>query len=151
MAAVDPLAEVASLDADLETAEFALVRRGLFAAASLVLALIGASLLVGLLEQLRDRRRVLAALVAVGARRSTLSWSVLIQTAIPVTLGVGLATAAGVGLGALLLAIVSEPFHLDVGAVAGMAGAGAGVVLVVTVFYLPALWRLTRPDGLRTE
>jgi hypothetical protein len=151
VAAVDPLAAVHTLDNDLETGEFALVRRALFAAASLVLALIGASLLIGLLEQLRDRRRLLASLVAVGARRSTLSWSVLIQTAIPVTLGVGLATAAGIGMGALLLGSVSEPFSLDVGAVAAMAGAGAGVVLLVTALSLPALWRLMRAEGLRTE
>jgi hypothetical protein len=149
--AVDPQAAVLSLDEDLQSAEFALVRRGLFAAASVVLVLIGASLLIGLLEQLRDRRRLLAALVAVGARRSTLSWSVLIQTAIPVALGVSLATVAGVGLGAILLGIVSEPFSVDVAAIAAMAGAGAAVVLLVTVLSLPALWRLMRPDGLRTE
>jgi hypothetical protein len=151
VAAVDPRAEVLTLDDDMQPREFAIVRRALFAAASLVLLLIGASLLIGLLEQLRDRRRLLAALVAVGARRSTLSWSVLIQTAIPVGLGVALATVAGVGLGALLLWIVSEPFSLDVLAIAAMAGAGAGVVLLVTVLTLPALWRLMQPEGLRTE
>jgi hypothetical protein len=32
-----------------------------------------------------------------------------------------------------------------------MAGAGAGVVLSVTALSLPPLWRLMRPDGLRTE
>jgi hypothetical protein len=76
---------------------------------------------------------------------------VLIQTAIPVALGVSLATLAGVGLGAILLEIVSEPFSVDVVAIAAMAGAGAGVVLLVTMLTLPALWRLMRPDGLRTE
>jgi hypothetical protein len=151
VAVVDPLAEVQTLDDDVYAPGFAVVRRGLFAAASLVLLLIGASLLVGLLEQLRDRRRLLAALVAVGARRSTLSWSVLIQTAIPVALGVLLSVAAGVGLGAILLAIVGEPVRIDVAAIAVMAGAGAGVVLLVTALSLPALWRLMRPEGLRTE
>lgn len=151
VAAADPLAVVATLDGYPVDPEFAVVRRGLYAAATLVLILVGASLLVGLLEQLRDRRRLLAALVAVGARRRTLSWSVLIQPAIPVALGVTLSIAAGVGLGAILLEIVSEPVHVDLGAIAVMAGAGAGVVVLVTVLTLPALWRLMRPEGLRTE
>jgi hypothetical protein len=151
VAAADPLAIVATLDSDLVNPGFAVVRRGLYAAATLVLLLVGASLLVGLLEQLRDRRRVLAALVAVGAQRRTLSWSVLIQTAIPVALGVALAIATGTGLGAILLQIVSEPVHVDVAVIAAMAAAGAGIVLLVTVLTLPALWRMMRPDGLRTE
>jgi hypothetical protein len=151
VAAVNPLAQVQTLGDYVYAPGFAFVRRALFAAASLVLVLIGASLLVGLLEQLRDRRRLLAALVAVGARRSTLSWSVLIQTAIPVALGVLLSVAAGVGLGAILLVIVSGPVRIDVGAIAVMVGAGTGVVLLVTALSLPALWRLMRPEGLRTE
>jgi hypothetical protein len=32
-----------------------------------------------------------------------------------------------------------------------MSGAGAGVVLAVTLLSLPPLLRLMRPDGLRTE
>lgn len=151
VAGVEPLASVATLDGYLTNPGFAVVRRALYAAATLVLVLIGASLLVGLLEQLRDRRRLLAALLAVGARRSTLSWSVLIQTAIPVALGVALSIAAGVGLGAILLQIVSEPVRVDVAAIGAMGGAGAGVVVLVTVLSLPVLWRLMRPDGLRAE
>jgi len=151
VAGVDPLSAVSTLDGYLENPGFTLIRRALYAAATLVLLLIGASLLVGLLEQLRDRRRLLAALIAVGARRSTLSWSVLIQTAIPVALGVALAVAAGVGLGVILLEIVSEPVRVDVGAIAVLASAGAGLVLLVTMLTLPALWRLMRPEGLRTE
>jgi predicted lysophospholipase L1 biosynthesis ABC-type transport system permease subunit len=151
VAAADPLAMVATLDGSAVEPGFAIVRRGLYAASTLVLILVGASLLVGMLEQLRDRRRLLAALVAVGAQRRTLSWSVLIQTAIPVALGVGLAMVAGVGLGAILLEIVGEPVHVDIAAIGAMAGAGASVVVLVTVLALPALWRLGRPEGLRTE
>jgi hypothetical protein len=32
-----------------------------------------------------------------------------------------------------------------------MIGAGAGLILLVTLVSLPALWRLMGPDGLRTE
>lgn len=32
-----------------------------------------------------------------------------------------------------------------------LAGAGGGLVVAVTLLSLPLLWRLMRPDGLRTE
>ena len=80
-----------------------------------------------------------------------MTWSVLIQTAIPVALGVALSVVAGVGLGEILLRIVSEPVRVDVAAILVMAGASTAVVMLVTTLSLPALWRLMRPEGLRTE
>jgi hypothetical protein len=127
------------------------LQRGLFAGAALTMALIGASLLVTMLEQLRDRRKLLAVLVAFGTRRTALAWSVLWQTAIPMVLGLLLACAGGIGLGAALLALVGRPFHAEWGGVASMSAIGGAVVLVVTLLSLPVLWRLMRPDGLRTE
>jgi len=132
-------------------ASYAQLRRGLFAGAVLTMALIGGSLLVTMLEQLRDRRRLLAVLVAFGTRRSALAWSVLWQTAIPVVLGLLLACVGGVGLGAALLAMVGRRFQADWSVVAAMSATGAGVVFAVTLLSLPPLWRLMRPDGLRTE
>ena len=32
-----------------------------------------------------------------------------------------------------------------------MTGIGGGVILLVTLLSLPPLWRMMRPDGLRTE
>ncbi len=32
-----------------------------------------------------------------------------------------------------------------------MAGAGGALIVLVTLLSLPLLWRLMRPDGLRTE
>jgi ABC-type antimicrobial peptide transport system permease subunit len=127
------------------------VRRGLFIGAVVTLLLIGLSLLVGVLEQLRDRRRLLAVLSAVGARRGTLGWSVLWQTALPVALGLLLAVPSGIGLGWVLLAMVREPLRVNPAAVAGMAGAAGAVVVLVTAASLPALWRIMRAEGLRTE
>jgi len=104
-----------------------------------------------MLEQLRERRRLLAALVAFGTRRRTLGASLLWQTAIPMLLGLGLAVLTGGLLGAVLLRLVQQPVRLDWGAVATMTGLSAGVVLLVTALSLPLLWRLLRPGGLRTE
>ncbi|MEU2429624.1 FtsX-like permease family protein [Streptomyces sp. NPDC007861] len=147
----DPLLTVAQLRSSEQSGRFASIRTGLFVGATCVLLLIGASLLVSQLEQLRERKKLLSALVAFGTRRSTLSLSVLWQTAIPIALGLALSTAVGLGLGAVLLKMADVPVGVDWVPVAAMAGIGAGVVLVVTLLSLPPLWRLMRPEGLRTE
>ncbi|MEV3973677.1 FtsX-like permease family protein [Streptomyces sp. NPDC050698] len=130
---------------------YATIRTGLSVGSACVLALIGASLLVSQLEQLRERRRLLSALVAFGTRRRTLSLSVLWQTAIPIGLGLLLAATVGIALGAVLLRMTNTSVRVDWPSVLSMTGIGAGVVLVVTLLSLPPLLRLMRPDGLRTE
>ncbi len=127
------------------------IRTGLFVGAACVLVLIGASLLVSQLEQLRERRKLLSALVAFGTRRRTLSLSVLWQTAVPIGLGLLLAAAVGVALGVVLLRMTSTPVRMDWTGLLQMTGFGAGVVVVVTLLSLPPLLRMMRPDGLRTE
>jgi ABC-type antimicrobial peptide transport system permease subunit len=96
-----------------------------------VLALIGASLLVSELEQLRERKKLLSTLVAFGTRRRTLSLSVLWQTALPVGLGLALATTVGVTLGSVLLKMTRTPVTMDWASVLTMTGVGAAVVGVV--------------------
>ncbi|MFG2223801.1 FtsX-like permease family protein [Streptomyces sp. NPDC048644] len=127
------------------------VRNGLFAGSVITLLLIGAGLIITTVEQLNERRRMLSSLHAFGTRRASLGWSILWQTAVPVTLGLALALGCGLTLGALLLSIISNGVTVDWAAVAGMAGIGAGVILFVTALSLPPLWRMMRPDGLRTE
>ncbi|WP_246341420.1 ABC transporter permease [Streptomyces physcomitrii] len=150
-ARVDPLANELTLVSENEDRQFAAIRTGLLVGASCVLMLIGASLLISQLEQLRERRKLLSSLVAFGTRRRTLSLSVLWQTALPVALGVVLASAVGITLGAVLLKMVSAPVRVDWTGVASMAGIATAVVLAVTALSMPALLRLMRPEGLRTE
>ncbi|NUR85818.1 MAG: ABC transporter permease [Nonomuraea sp.] len=130
--------------------QYAGIQTGLRAASLATLGLIAASMLVSQLEQLRERRRLLAALVAFGTRRATLACSVLWQTAVPVALGIGLAVAGGLALGALMLRIIGKTIT-DWWLFLPLAGAGAAVILAVTLLSLPALWRQMRSDGLRTE
>ncbi len=150
-ASVDPLAHASTWVATERTTRFDSIRTGLFVGAAAVLFLIGTSLLVSQLEQLRERRKLLSALVAFGTRRRTLSLSVLWQTAIPIGLGLALSALVGTVLGAVLLRMTATPVQVDWGSVAGMTAVGAGVVALVTLLSLPPLLRMMRPDGLRTE
>jgi ABC-type antimicrobial peptide transport system permease subunit len=100
---------------------------------------------------LRERRKLLSSLIAFGTRRRTLCLSVLWQTAIPIGLGLALATALGVTLGTALLKMTDKPVSVDWASVLSMTGTATAVVLLVTVLSLPPLLRLMRPDGLRTE
>ncbi|WP_240968495.1 ABC transporter permease [Streptomyces sp. HNM0575] len=126
------------------------VQRAVMAASIALLLLIGASMTVSTLEQLRERKRQLSVLVAFGTKRSTLGVSVLWQTAVPVVLGIVLAVAFGLGLGWVLLQMLGEA-RADWLVFLPAAGAGAGVIVLVTLISLPFLWRMMRPDGLRTE
>ncbi|PPS86602.1 ABC transporter permease [Streptomyces sp. MH60] len=150
-AGIDPLADAVTWAETERTNRFDAIRTGLFVGAACVLALIGASLLVSQLEQLRERRKLLSALVAFGTRRRTLSLSVLWQTAIPIVLGLALALVVGLTLGTVLLKMTNTPVRVDWTGVLSMTGIGAGVVLAVTLCSLPPLLRLMRPEGLRTE
>lgn len=147
----DPLTRVLVLEGTHIDTTFGVLRRGLFAGATAVLLLIGASMLVNTVEQLRERQRPLAVLAAFGGRRRTLSISVLWQATIPMTFGLLLALVVGTALGEVLLRIVHEPPWFDWAGTAAIVGVGGAVVLLVTALSMPALWRLMRPEGMRTE
>ncbi|MGW2629619.1 FtsX-like permease family protein [Streptomyces chattanoogensis] len=150
-ARIDPtLREYSHLD-NPHDQQLSSVRSGIFIGSAITLLLIGAGLIISTVEQLHERRRLLSVLDAFGTRRTTLSWSVLWGTAIPVVLGLGLALGCGLALGALLLTLIDSAVVVDWPVVAGMTGIGAGVILFVTALSLPPLWRMMRPDGLRTE
>ncbi|MFD7507144.1 FtsX-like permease family protein [Streptomyces sp. NPDC059850] len=149
--AIDPAMDVVQLSGVSQSNEFQTIRNVLYIGATATLLLIGASMIVTTLEQLRDRKRLLSVLVAFGTRRSTLSWSILWQTAIPVVLGLALSVAGGLALGTLLLKMVGEKLAVDWAGLAMMTGIGAGVIVLVTLASLPPLWRMMRPEGLRTE
>ncbi|MFC7481275.1 ABC transporter permease [Luedemannella flava] len=146
-----PASSVAMLKQTEQARRFVSIRRALYAGVVVTLLLIAGSMLVGIVEQLRERRRLLAMLVAVGTRRATLGWSVLWQAIVPVTIGLTLATAFGLALGAVLLRMLNVEFSIDWTVVGLTTGLAAAVVLLITAASLPVLWRLTRPGGLRTE
>ncbi len=147
---MSPEPQVWELESETVSEELLDIEQALLVGATGVMLIIGASMIVSMFEQLRERRRLLSALVAFGTRRGTLAASVLWQTAVPVALGLAVAAVVGTGLGALLMSMVG----LEVGgwlAFLPMAGVGAATIALVTLVSLPLLWRLMRPDGLRTE
>ncbi|WP_413807426.1 FtsX-like permease family protein [Streptomyces sp. OE57] len=150
-AVLSPTIDVMQLTSTAQSDAFTVIRKALFIGATATLLLIGASMIVTTLEQLRDRKRLLSVLVAFGTRRTTLSWSVLWQTAVPVVLGLALSIAGGLALGVTLLKMVGRPLAVDWTGLATMTGIGGGVILLVTLVSLPPLWRMMRPEGLRTE
>ncbi|GAB2915984.1 FtsX-like permease family protein [Streptomyces mayteni] len=141
---------VMELSAERISRQMERIQLGLLIGATGVLLLIGASMVVTTVEQLRERRRLLSALIAVGTRRRTLSASLLWQTAIPVALGLALAVVVGTGLGALLMSMVGLPIG-DWLAFLPIVAVGTGMIALVTLVSLPSLWYLMRPEGLRTE
>ncbi|NML52915.1 ABC transporter permease [Streptomyces sp. R302] len=147
---IDPAAYVRDLKDTERDAAFSSVRTGILVGSTLTMLLVAASLLVSTLEQLRDRKRLLSSLVAFGTRRSTLSWSVLWQTAVPILLGLALAVAGGLALGVVLLRLGGQQVR-DWWSFLPVVGIGLGLIATVTLLSLPPLWRLMRADGLRTE
>ncbi|WP_395363129.1 FtsX-like permease family protein [Streptomyces sp. YH02] len=148
--AIDPTSWIRTLNDTERDAAFSSVRTGILVGSTLTMLLVAASLLVATLEQLRDRKRLLSSLVAFGTRRSTLSWSVLWQTAVPIALGLVLAVAGGLGLGVVLLKMGGQQVQ-DWWVFLPVVGIGLGLIAAVTLLSMPVLWRLMRADGLRTE
>lgn len=149
-ARIDPGMRVATVTSVTRDRQYASVQTGLQLGAAATLLLIAASMLVSQLEQLRERKRLLSVLVAYGTRRVTLGWSVLWQTAVPVVIGLLAAIVGGLGLGAVLTWMIAKTVT-EWWLFLPMAGTGAALILVVTLLSLPPLWRMMRPDGLRTE
>jgi hypothetical protein len=106
-------------------------------------------------DALRERRRGLAALIALGAPVATLRRSVLLQTAVPLLLNIALATGTSIVATVLYLRLDSEDGGTEVPLPwAGwslMAAAAVAAVLVSTAITLPFIRAAARPEALRTE
>ena len=76
---------------------FLTVRNGLLGGALFTLLLAGISMLVLALEQMRERRRPLAALAASGVPTGTIARSLLWQNTVPVVVAVAVAVLTGIG------------------------------------------------------
>lgn len=131
---------------------YALITRALSVGSVLVLLFVAGSLLVAAWEQLRERRRSLAALAANGVGRGVLARSLVWQLAIPVAVAVVVAVPAGLALDWLVLTfVVHRPMTADIPSIALLTATAIAAVLFVTAVTLPALWRTTNLENLREE
>ncbi|MEO3976001.1 FtsX-like permease family protein [Streptomyces sp. CAU 1734] len=149
-ARIGPALSSWSMESSERDRQYASMQTGLRAGMTGTLALIAASMLISQTEQLRDRRRLLSALMAFGTRRSTLAWSLLWQSAVPVVLGTVVAVAGGLTLGSVILRLLEKKVA-DWWLFLPVAGTTAAMILLVTALSLPPLRRMTQPDGLRSE
>lgn len=131
---------------------FRLISYGLLLGTIVAFLLIGCGLFVSAAEQVQERRRPMAVLAAVGARRRTLALSALLQNAIPMAAAMVVATVTGLGLGALVVGVADlERLTFDPIGLVGLLVIAVGAVLVVTALTVPALRRAMHPDGLHSE
>ncbi|MGI5489093.1 FtsX-like permease family protein [Microtetraspora malaysiensis] len=150
-AQVSPMMAVYGIREVKVDSKFSGILRGTLVGTVALLLLIGTSMLATTLDQLRERRALLAALTAFGTKRGTLTRATLWQMAVPVALGLVPAVLAGTALGVALLAMLGFPLHVSLSQLLVTVAAGAGVVALVTLASLPVQLRLMRPDGLRVE
>ncbi|WHT19107.1 ABC transporter permease [Crossiella sp. CA-258035] len=140
-----------------EVAAFDSVRGGVLAGTAVVVLLALLSLVVAAVDQLQERRRQYSVLAASGVPRRTLGWATLWQNAVPTAIGLALAPPVGIGLAVLVLGVITSSgailreLVVNWGDVAMILGAGAALIVLVTLSTLPALRSAVRPSGLRFE
>ena len=119
----------------------------------LVLALLigAASLAVSTADAVHERRRSLAALVAIGTPVRLLRRAVLLQMAAPMLGNVVAALGAAAVASWCYLQAYDEPLGLPWGSWSLAALGAVGAVLVATTATLPLLRAVARPAALRTE
>lgn len=130
---------------------FLTVRNGLLGGALFTLLLAGISMLVLALEQMRERRRPLAALAASGVPTGTIARSLLWQNTVPVVVAVAVAVLTGIGLAELVFRLIDEPFSMDWLSVGMYSAVATVLVLLVTAMIMPTLRSATRLAALRME
>lgn len=130
---------------------FESIKTWIYAGAVVVLSIAALSVLVLAFEQVRERRRALAAVSAGGVGFGTLARSLLWQNAIPFCVGAVLAVGGGIVLAYLVLKIPRVAMTTDWGAIGALTGIAAALVLLVTLLSLPMLRAAVSVKNLRTE
>jgi hypothetical protein len=149
-AEINPLALFTAFVPQHDT--FAEYRAALDLGLTVILLMMGIGLLLDVTARLHDRRRLLGVITAIGARRATVIWSVLLQAVVPLLTGLALAVGTGTAIGAALMRLAEVPVRFSAAAMLTPVGVGSTLVLSTTVaVLLPAVRRVTDTDELRFE
>ncbi|MCX5070355.1 hypothetical protein OOJ91_31385 [Micromonospora lupini] len=149
-AEIDPLALFTAFVPQHD--KYAEFRAALDIGSTAILLMMGIGLLLDVTARLHDRRRLLGVIAAIGARRSTVVWSLLLQAIVPLLAGLILAVGWGTALGAALMRMSEVPIRFAVAAILTPVAAGSTLVLITTIaVLLPAARRITRTEELRFE
>ncbi|MEK8103982.1 FtsX-like permease family protein [Micromonospora sp. M12] len=97
--------------------KYAEFRAALDIGSTAILLMMGIGLLLDVTARLHDRRRLLGVIAAIGARRSTVVWSLLLQAIVPLLAGLILAVGWGTALGAALMRMSEVPIRFGVAAI----------------------------------
>lgn len=130
---------------------YASIRTSLLAGGLFVILVAAVSVLLLAVDQLRERRRALAAISASGVGFGTLARSLLWQNTVPMAVGVLLSIFGGTALAALVMRLTARPMMFDWAGVGLVTGAATVLVLLVTLLSLPALRAAISVRNLRTE
>jgi hypothetical protein len=125
------------------------MRRALATITLFLLMVCAATLLVGLVDWMMERRRALAVLSAVGVGASTLRRSIVTQVGLPLAMALVLGVAGGIAVSVLLYTATEIPVVIPFGNLATFAAATGVVVVAVTALSLPWAAVSRRPEYLR--
>ncbi|GAA1650858.1 FtsX-like permease family protein [Actinoplanes couchii] len=132
--------------------KFAVFRTALNLGATVILLLIGLGLLLDVADRLHDRRRLIGALAAIGASRTTIIVSSAAQAVVPVVAGLFLAVGTGAIVGTVLMRMDDIPISFSPGPLLTPVAGGLALIIGCTVaVLLPAARRLTSTEQLRQE
>lgn len=127
------------------------VRVGLIIGGGLVVIVAAAGLVMTTIEQVTDRHRSLVLAAAGGVPRMVLGQSLILGTAFPAALALVVADAVGLAIPLAMQALLTTPLHVSIAGLLGFTVVRLALVVAVTASALPAMYRLTKPETLRTE
>jgi FtsX-like permease family protein len=117
----------------------------------LLLVVTGVSILISTVDGLMERRRPIAALSAMGVPTGVIRRSVLVQIALPLSIGLTLGAASGLLVTKLVFVIADLTPVLPMNQLMVTTAAVAVIVLLATAASLPWVRVSRRPELLRTE
>jgi hypothetical protein len=151
VASVDTVQDLRSAAASTVRSDAALLGTPLRLVTFFLLAVIGASFLVALVDWIVERRRSLAVLSAMGVSRAVIRVSLLFQIAVPLLTSTLMGVVGGLTVTFLLYTAVESKVVFPLSQLATIAGAVVAMIAGTTALAAPWLRTTRRAELLRNE